>query len=136
LGTEEVKMADDYILFDIPEGEEAADAEFLEGLGHQVMTCHGPESGTLCPILRGEGCPLAEGAHGIVFELDLERPQHRAILARYKDSLRTDLPIRVVVPPEQATQHVELLAGIKVWFRRPVAGDLDAIAAEVEATQR
>ena len=35
-------MADDYILFDIPEGEEAVDAEFLEGLGHQVMMCHGP----------------------------------------------------------------------------------------------
>jgi len=130
------KTSEDYILFDIPGGEYPVDQEFLEQLGHRVMVCHGPQGGQLCPILSGEGCPLAEGAHGIVFELDLERSQHRAILARYKDSLRSDLPIRVVVQPDQAAKYAELLEGLKVLDHVPVAGDLDALAAEVEASEK
>lgn len=126
-------MTTNYILFDIPDGNEVVDRKFLEQLGHPVMTCHGPQSGVLCPILSGEGCPLAEGAHGIVFELDLDRPQHRAILTKYKGSLRNDLPIRVAVRPGQATKYADLLSGLKVWSHVPVAGDLDAMAAEVEA---
>lgn len=130
------EMSEDYILFDIPEGEQPIDQEFLERLGHRVMVCHGPKIGQLCPILSGEGCPLAEGAHGIVFELDLDRPQHRAILDRYKDSLRSDLPIRVVVRPGQMTKYAELLEGLKVLDHVPVAWDLDGLAAEVEASDR
>lgn len=126
-------MAESYILFDVPEGSEPVDRAFLEGLGHPVMVCNGPQPGKLCPILSGESCALAEGAHGIVFELDLDRAQHRAILARYKDSLSSSLPIRVVVRPDQATRYVHLLKGLKVWTHVPVAGDLDGLAAEVEA---
>jgi hypothetical protein len=127
------EMSEDYILFDLPEGRGPADQEFLEGLGHRVMVCNGPEFGQLCPILSGEGCELAEGAHGIVFELDLDRPQHRAILSRYKDSLRSDVPIRVVVRPEQQTKYADVLKGLKVLDHVPVAGDLDGLAAEVAA---
>lgn len=127
------EMSEDYILFDIPEGRRPIDQEFLERLGHRVMVCHGPETGHLCPILSAEGCQLAEGAHGIVFELDLDRPQHRAILKRYKGSLRSDLPIRVIVRPDQITKYAELLTGLKVLDHVPVAGDLDGLAAEVEA---
>lgn len=126
-------MPEDYILFDIPSGAEVGDRDFLERLGHRVMVCYGPQPGTLCPILSGKGCPLAEGAHGIVFEFDLDRPQHRAILEGYKRSLREDVPIRVVVPHNQAVKYAELLRGLRVWSFPPVAGDLDALAAEVEA---
>jgi hypothetical protein len=129
-------MDEGYILFDIPEGQTPLDRQFLESLGHRVMVCHGPEPGKLCPILTGEGCPLAEGAHGVVFELDLDRSQHREILSRYKDLLREDLPIRVIVRPEQAAKYASLLRGLKTWTHTPVSGDLDAIAAEVEAAQR
>jgi hypothetical protein len=125
-------MADSYILFDLPAGREVIDSEFLEQLGHPVTMCHGPQSGTQCPLLSGEGCALAEGAHGIVFELDLDRDQHRAVLAQYKDLL-TDIPIRVAVQPGQSTTYADLLNGLKVWNHVPVAGDLDALAAEVEA---
>lgn len=128
------EISENYILFDIPEGNRPVDEEFLERLGHRVMVCNGPKSGQLCPILSGEGCSLAEGAHGIVFELNLDRPQHRAILAQYKDSLRSDLPIRVVVQPDQVTKYAELLKGLKVLDHVPVAGDLDGLAAEVEAS--
>lgn len=129
-------MSEDYILFDVPAGEEVPDKHFLEQLGHRVMVCNGPAPGTLCPILKGEGCQLAEGAHGIVFELDLDRPQHRAILRQYKSSLREDVPIRVVVPPDQAVEYAGVLQGLRVWSHVPVAGDLDALAAEVEAGEQ
>ncbi len=124
---------DSYILFDIPGGADPVDHEFLEQLGHRVMVCPGPAPGTLCPILTGDGCALADNAHGIVFELDLDQPQHRAILADYKQSLRNDVPIRVVVRPGQAQAYADLLRGLKVLTRVPVVGDLDALAAEVEA---
>lgn len=126
-------MVDSYVLFDIPTGGSPKDSQFLEQLGHRVMVCNGPPDGTLCPILKGEGCELAANADGIVFELDLERTQHRAILTKYKDALKGDLPIRVVVSPEQAAQYHELLKGLKVLDHAPVAGDLDALAAEVDA---
>jgi hypothetical protein len=129
----EIEMGDSYILFDIPGGGRPIDQDFLEGLGHRVMVCPGPEEGTICPILSGEGCPLAESAHGIVFELDLDRPQHRDILRRYKESLREDVPIRVVVEPGQAERYSDLVHGLKLVSHVPVAGDLDALAAEVDA---
>ena len=126
-------MEDSYILFDLPPGEEPVDSQFLEQLGHRVMVCSGPAPGTVCPILSGEGCELAENAHGIVFELDLDQSQHRDILDRYKSSLRTDVPIRVTVKPGQVAKYPELLTGLKVLSHAPVAGDLDGLAAEVEA---
>jgi hypothetical protein len=126
-------MVDSYILFDLPPGEEPVDHQFLEQMGHRVMVCNGPKPGTLCPILSGEGCPLAENAGGIVFELDLDRPQHRAILARYKESLRSDVPIRVMVRPGQAAKYPDLVTGLKIMTHVPVAGDLDSLAAEVDA---
>jgi hypothetical protein len=123
---------DSPILFDLPEGV-PSDAEFLERLGHDVLVCHGPPAKTLCPILKGEGCSVVEAAHGIVFQLDLDRPQHRAILARYKEVTRDDVPIWVVARPEQTRAHSRLLSGLKVLTESPVAGDLDGLAAEVEA---
>ncbi|MEA1902697.1 MAG: hypothetical protein U9N56_04140 [Actinomycetota bacterium] len=119
------------ILVDIPDGE-TTDVAFLEGLGHSVVVCHGPEDKTLCPLLAGEGCRMAEGAHGVVFLLDLDRPQHRAILKQYKDILRDDIPLRVKVTPEQASQYSSLLWGIHTWTDLPGTGDLDGFAAEVE----
>ena len=124
---------EDYILFDKPGGAAPADRKFLEQLGHRVMVCPGPAPGTMCPILTGEGCVLAEEAQGIVFELDLDDAQHRDILARYKESLRPDIPIRVVVGPDQAQKYPELVRGLKVLTHSPVAGDLDALATEAEA---
>jgi hypothetical protein len=131
-GKEALMESESYILFDIPTGETPLDAKFLESLGHPVEVCHGPGDG-VCPLVKGTGCPLAERAHGIVFELDLDLPKHRAILRKYKSFLPEDTPIRVAVKPGQESTYAELLRGLKVWAHTPVAGDLDAIAAEVEA---
>lgn len=122
-----------YILFDIPDGVDPAGEDFLEQLGHPVRVCHGPKHGELCPILSGTGCPLAEGAEGIVFELDLDRPQHRAILKTYKELLRSDLPIGVAIRPGQELRYGDLLKGLHVWTHTPAAGDLDGLVAEADA---
>ena len=47
-------------------------------------------------LVGGHGCQLYEEAHGIVFALDLERPEHRAIVRSYRDLGPAELPIRVV----------------------------------------
>jgi hypothetical protein len=123
------------ILVDLPEGGKF-DTGFLEGLDHPVEICHGPSFGTLCPILAGEECPKAEAAHGVVFELDLDRSQHRAILRKYQEQLREDVPIAVVTSPEQARRHASILSGVQVWSHQPGIADLDGFAAEVDAADR
>jgi hypothetical protein len=112
------------------------DRAFLKRLGHPVVICHGPPHGELCPILRGSGCPLVDAVHGIIFEFDLERPQHRAILRKCRERVVEDVPIEVIVRPGQDVEYADLLAGVKVWTRPMSAGELDGFAAEVEAYDR
>ncbi len=125
------------ILVDVPEGADPATPEFLERFGHVVRVCHGPDHGTICPILRDTGhCELVDEAHGIVFELDLDEPQHRAILARYQEIVREGVPLRVVVKPGQAERYADLLAGVEVWTHEPSVAELDAFSARVEGYER
>ena len=124
------------VLLDVLAGDGEFDRSILERLGHPVVTCGGPEAMRLCPILGGEGCDKFEEAHGIVFELDLDRPQHRAIVRRYRELARPDLPIRVVVRPDQQQRYADLLADVQVWDHSPTVADLDGFAAQVEAADR
>jgi hypothetical protein len=124
------------VLLDVLAGEGAFDASILERLGHPVVTCAGPDVKTLCPLLGGEGCPKFDQAHGIVFELDLDRPQHRAVVDRYRRLAREDLPTRVVVRPDQQRRYADLLANFQVWDHSPTVADLDGFAAQVEAADR
>lgn len=125
------------VLLDVTPGEnETFDAEFLDRLGHPVMVCHGPDVKQLCPLLGGTGCPKFDAAHGIVFELDLDRPKPRAIVDRYRHLARSDLPIRVVVRGDQAQRYEHLLGVVEVWTHEPTVADLDGFAAEVEAADR
>ncbi len=124
------------ILLDVPEGAGEVDRDFLERFGHPVRVCHGPHAGELCPLLKTGECEMVDSAHGIVFELDLDRPQHRAILERYQKVVRPDVPIRAVVRPEQAEQYADLLKGVEVWTHDPNVAELDAFAAEVDSAGR
>lgn len=125
------------ILIDIAAGKSADfDRNFLERNGHSVVMCHGPDDDAVCPILTSAGCQAVTDAHGIVFVLDLDRPQHRAILSRYTEVIRPEMPIRVVVQPGQREQFAELLDRVEVWEHNPTAADLDGFAAAVEATER
>lgn len=125
------------VLVDMAAGEgQRFDQEFLEKVGHPVLVCHGPHEAELCPLLAGTGCPKFDAAHGIVFALDLDRPQHRAILARYRARALEGTPIRAVVTPEQAVRFRDVLEDIEVWTHEPTVADLDGFAAEVEAADR
>ena len=124
------------VLLDVLPDEGAFDHRILERLGHPVVSCGGPALATLCPLLGGQGCEKFEQAHGIVFELDVDRPQHRAIVQRYRRLARDDLPIRVVVSAEQQRRYADLLADVQVWGHRPTVAELDGFAAEVEAADR
>jgi hypothetical protein len=115
--------------------DEAFDVSFLERNDHPVLVCHGPGADTTCPLLSGEGCELFGAAHGVVFQLDLDHPEHLAILEQYRD-LRPDLPIRVVARPDQADRYGELFSAFEVIVHDPTAADLDGFAAEVEANDR
>jgi len=127
---------DGMILLDVTAGTGEFDRDMLERLGHVVKVCHGPDRATLCPLLAGKGCDEFEQAHGVIFELDLDRPQHRAILQRYRQLARADVPIRVVTSAEQATRYAEELRDIEVVTHDPTVADLDGFAAEVEAADR
>jgi hypothetical protein len=125
------------VLLDIgpgPDGE--FDRSMLERLGHPVTVCSGPEEHALCPLVGGHGCQQYEEAHGIVFALDLERPEHRAILRSYRDMGPAELPIRVVCTPEQVGRFADVLRDVEVWDHEPTVADLDGFAAEVEAADR
>jgi hypothetical protein len=124
------------VLLDVLAGDGEFDQKTLARLGHPVLTCSGPEVNALCPLLGGTGCPKFDQAHGIVFELDLDRAQHRAILERYRQLAREDLPIRVVVRPDQRVRYADLLATVQVWDHQPTVADLDGFAAQVEAADR
>jgi hypothetical protein len=125
------------VLLDVPPGDAGEfDREMLERMGHPVNVCHGPPADTVCPLLGGDGCPLFEQAHGIVFKLDLGRDQHREILRRYRQLAQEDAPIRVLVSPADAERYADLLRDVEVWSHEPNVADLDGFAARVEAADR
>lgn len=124
------------ILLDVPPDiDEHFDVSFLERSGHPVEVCRGPQDRP-CPLLGGLGCPKFESAHGIVFELDLDRAEHREILQRYQAAASAGRPIRVVVGPGQAERYPDVLAGVEIWTHQPTVAELDGFAARVEATDR
>jgi hypothetical protein len=125
------------VLLDVSPGDAGEfDRATLERMGHPVLVCHGPSPDELCPLLGGHGCPKFEQAHGIVFKLDLDRDQHRAIVRRYRQLARPDVPIRVLVSPDDAERYAELLQDVEFWSHEPNVADLDGFAAEVEAADR
>jgi hypothetical protein len=123
------------VILDVTPGSAAFDEDLLQKLGHPVLVCHGPTDEP-CPLIHEGACELLESAHGVIFKLDLDRPTHRTILKRYQEVLAEDIPLRVVVPPDQLTRYSDILAGCQVWTHDPTAGELDGFAAQVEAADR
>ncbi|MFV1999920.1 MAG: hypothetical protein ACC654_06085 [Acidimicrobiia bacterium] len=121
----------DGLVLDVTASDAAPDKDFLERLGHPVLVCHGPAWGRACPIIAGD-CPMVDAAHGVIFQLDLDRPQHRVILKRYQEVLGEDVPIVAVVTPEQEETYADLLGGVQVWFEAPTIAKLDGFAALME----
>ena len=72
-----------------------------------MLRCTGPHGPGECPILHGQPCGLINRADGILFQLDLDREDHRQILRLYVETL--DVPIRVVVPEDQQERYASNL---------------------------
>jgi hypothetical protein len=124
------------VILDVTPGDhEGFDRHLLEGMGHDVMVCHGP-GGHQCPLVEDGVCEMVDAAHGVVFQLDLDREYHRDILATYKRTLPADMPIAVSVQPGQEATYASLLEGLYVWSHSPTATELDGFAALVEAADR
>lgn len=108
-------------------------ADFYRKLGHEVELCIGPEREGGCPLLIGAACPLVENADGVVFQLDLDLPDHRRLLSKYiKYFDNVGVPVRVVVTPEQKERWAKLLKLVEVWTTPVTVGKLDGFSAEVE----
>jgi hypothetical protein len=124
------------MVLDVTPGDhEGFERHLLEGMGHRIEVCHGPE-GHNCPLIEEGTCPLVEEAHGVVFKLDLDREYHRRILARYLTYLPEGTPIAVSVLPGQERTYADLLAGTYTWNHQPTTADLDGFAALIEAADR
>lgn len=119
-----------------PEDSDGFERRLIEGTGHRLLVCHGPEGEHDCPLLESGHCDLVEQAHGVVFKLDLDREYHRRILDAYRRDLPADMPVAVAVKPGQEEAHRELLDGLFLWNHEPTAADLDGFAALVEAADR
>ena len=125
------------MILDVTPGDhERFERRLLEGMGHRVEVCHGPEGHTTCPLLAEGTCRLVDEAHGVVFKLDLDDDEHRRILGAYRTTLPPDTPIAVAVRPGQHDEHAELLDGVFVWNHDPTPADLDGFASLVEASDR
>lgn len=121
------------VILDVNPDPDALDWEqdFLTRIETSVIGCCGPDHQGGCPLLEGDACAKIEAADGVLFQLDLDRAEHRQILARYVRIL--DVPIRVVVSPQQKVRWANLLEHVEV-FTPPVGpATLDAFAAEVES---
>jgi hypothetical protein len=106
--------------------------EWLTRAGLPVIPCCGPEVEGGCPILNNGRCNKIYDADGVIFQLDLDRPEHRLILRKYIRQLY--VPIRVVVTKEQQKRWAHLLQFVEV-FNPPVGPTtLGAFAAEMSST--
>ena len=121
------------LILDVTPTEAVLDKDFLERLGHPVLVCHGPAWGHACPIIKG-ACPKVQSSHGMIFQLDLDRPQHRVILKRYQEVIDDDVSIVAVVKPGQEERFADLLSGVQIWSEEPTVAELDGFAALVEAS--
>lgn len=125
---------DQGVILDVtPGNHERFERHLLEGSGHEVRVCHGPDDSHPCPLLEEGACEEVDKAHGVVFKLDLDSDEHRRILAAYKQTIPDDMPIAVAVLPGQEVSYSDLLEGLYVWTSTPNAAQLDGFAALVEA---
>src|SRR5579875_3713802 len=71
------------VLVEAQDGAEAlARVHVLESHGYDAVWCPGPHrpDGADCPLVRGDGCPLADEVEVVVSSLDLEEPGTRKVL--------------------------------------------------------
>lgn len=121
------------VILDVNPDTEAREweSDLLERFEAHVVSCAGPDKPGGCPLLEGKACPKVDSADGVLFQLDLDRDDHRKILSLYAD--RLDVPIRAVIKPGQKDRYPDLLARVEVAESEPGPALLDGFEAEVES---
>jgi DNA-binding NtrC family response regulator len=89
-------------------GALAAQAAALEAAGYDVTTCEGPDTHP-CPVLDGQPCEYLEDADVVVYDLDLDDPQHRDVLTSVRERYPR-LPVVVEATTHTAREHARDLA--------------------------
>lgn len=79
----------------------------------------GPEVGGHRRPDRNPPLPRRPRRRRRVRPLDLDRPQQRAIIERYRRLARDDETIRVVVLSEQQERNASLLSALQAWDHEP-----------------
>lgn len=122
------------VILDVNPNPEALDweSEWLERQDVQVVKCGGPHAPGSCPLLRGASCGKVAKADGVLFQLSLDRQDHRDILDRYARTL--SVPVRAVVSADDQKRYAELLAEVEVVLSPVGPASLDGFAAEVDSS--
>jgi hypothetical protein len=86
----------------------------LREQGYQVAVCGGPAvlRRRRCPLVQGDGCPLADGADLVVYALDLDDADDREVLEAHR--AHPERRACVVVPPALVDRYRSLLEGYEV----------------------
>jgi hypothetical protein len=121
------------MILDVNPDPDALDWEedLLARFDISTIGCCGPDARGGCPLLSNQPCAKIDAADGVLFQLDLDRFEHRRILTKYMQQL--SVPIRVVVTQEQRERWARFLAPVEVFVPPIGPAKLDALAAEVES---
>ncbi len=120
-------------VLDVTPNDTVLDKDYPERLGHPVLVSHGPEWGHACPIIKGAR-PKVEASRGVIFQLDLDRPQHCVILKRYQEVASDGMPVVAVAKPGQEERYAGRLRNVQVWAKEPTVAELDGFAALLETS--
>lgn len=122
------------VILDVNPDPEALEWEldWLERQEVAVVKCSGPHRAGGCPLLQGKSCGKVEKADGVLFQLSLDRDDHRQILETYARTL--DVPVRAVVSEADKVRYADLLSDVEVVVPPVGPAGLDAFASEVESS--
>lgn len=121
------------VILDVNPDPDALDWEqdWLARQEVEVVRCRGPHASRACPLLQGKPCGKIARADGVLFQLSLDREDHREILETYARTL--DVPVRAVVSEADKTKYPDLLAQVEVVVPPVGPAALDGFASEVES---
>jgi hypothetical protein len=108
----------------------------LEQQGYQVAVCGGPTSlhRGACPLVTAGTCPLVDGADVVVYALDVDDADDRAVLEAHR--LHPERPACVVVPPRLVERYRALLEGYEVVESPLTPGKLTDALGRITARGR
>ena len=114
-----------------------ADFDAFTDAGFDVAWCSGPDHDA-CPLVATGQCELAGAADVVLFGLDLDEADARAVLRAHDDMAR-DRPVVLEVPRQRMGAHEELTDGKRVLpfpasVRSQVFVVTDALSASRPAT--